>query len=171
MRLRAWLAARGHRADAIVSMLLVVAFAEYLVQPLKLTPVPTRPPPAYQWLRGQPEGVVAEFPMPTKSTLPLHEGEFQFLSTFHWRPIVNGYSGNWSIRWVRFLDQVKGFPDDDSIAALRAAGVTYVLVHERYFGQERYRQVLEQLRGQSDVEQAGDFDDDEFEIAVYRLTA
>jgi len=170
MRLRAWLTARSVRADAIVAILVVAAFAEYLVQPLKLTRVPTAIPPAYEWLRGQPEGVVAEFPMPTGATMPLHEGKFQFLSTFHWRPIVNGYSGNWSNRSLRFLERIKGFPDDESIRGLEAAGVTYVLLHERHFGQEPYRQLREQLQGRPHIEHAGRFDDGGFEIAAYRLT-
>jgi hypothetical protein len=168
-RVRAWMAARVRRMDAILAGLVVLAFAEYLVRPLKLMPVPTTPPPAYAWLRTQPAGVVAEFPMPTRSTAPLHEGEFQFLSTFHWRPLVNGYSGNWSHRHVRFLDRVGGFPDDGSIQALKEAGVSYVLVHERHYGRERYRQVLVGLQRRGHVEHLGRFDDEGFEIAVYRL--
>lgn len=168
-RLRTWLTLRGQRANVIVAALVVLAFTEYLVRPLKLTPVPTAPPPAYAWLRTQPEGVIAEFPMPTRSTAPLHEGEFQFLSTFHWRPLVNGYSGTWSDRHERFLDRVSGFPDEHTIQALKEAGVSYVLVHERHYGRERYRQVLEGLQRRGQVEHLGRFDDEGFEISVSRL--
>ncbi len=168
-RFRGWLVARGRNANPIIAALLVAAFAEYLVRPLQLTPVPVTTPPVYEWLASQPRGVVAEFPMPVKSTLPLHEGEFAFLSTFHWHPLVNGYSGNWSKRYVRLLESVSGFPDADSIAALEAAGVHYVLVHERYVGRERYRAMLDELRGRANVEASGRFPDDAYEISAYRL--
>jgi hypothetical protein len=169
VRLRAWLARRGYPSQASVATLLVLAFAEFLVRPLELIAVPTSAPAAYQWLRTQPAGVVAEFPMPTLSTLPLRDGEFQYLSTFHWRPMVNGYSGNYPDSYARLLLQVTAFPDDRAVAALAAAGVTYVLVHERYFGADSYRQIVERLRSRSQIERAGTFNDDAFEIAAYRL--
>ena len=163
------MAASTRHADAIVAALVVLAFVEYLVRPLELTPVPTNPPPTYEWLSRQPEGVVAEFPMPTKLTAPLYEGQFQYLSTFHWRPMVNGYSGSWSERHVRFLSRTSSFPDADSVAALRASGVTYGLIHERYYGRDRYREVLDRIRSLTDVQEAGRFPDNGFEVAVYRF--
>ena len=169
VRLRAWLAARGHRANVIVATLVVLAFAEYLVWPLKLTPVPTRAPPAYEWLRNQPAGVIAEFPMPWRWNAPLHEGRFQFMSTFHWRPLVNGYSGAWTDAHVRLLEEARGFPDEASIAALETAGVSYVLVHERHYGRDRYRQIVDELQARAHVRQLGRFDDDGFEVAIYQL--
>ena len=167
LRLHAWLANRGKRANAIVAGIIALAFAEYLLEPLKLVPVPTRTPPAYEWLRHQPRGVVAEFPMPVKETLPFHEGEFQFLSTFHWQPLLNGYSGNWSPRYVALLERLRHFPDAASFAALREAGVSYVLLHERHFGRERYVEITTRLA--SVLEEAGRFPDDGFEIAAYVL--
>jgi hypothetical protein len=168
-RVRVWLASRVRRPDTMLGLALAVAFAEYLVSPLALIDVPTNAPPAYEWLRTQPAGVVAEVPMPTRANLPFHEGEFQFLSTFHWRPLVNGYSGNWSKRYVHLLDRVSGFPDDEAVNALQAAGVTYVLVHERFIGQARYRAAMDALRRQNTLQPAGRFDDGDYEVAAYRF--
>ncbi len=164
-RLHAWLSARGRRANAVVAALIVLAFAEFLVKPLELVSVPTRTPPAYEWLREQPRGVVAEFPMPGKHNSPFHESEFQFLSTFHWYPLVNGYSGNWSNRQVAFLGRVRGFPDEGAIAALREAGVKYVLVHERHLGRDHYAETVARLHDHLTL--AGRFPDDGYEIAAY----
>jgi hypothetical protein len=166
-RLHAWLSARRLPANAVVAALIVIAFAEYLVKPLELVSVPTRTPPAYEWLRTQPRGVVAEFPMPTKQTSPLLEGEFQFLSTFHWYPLVNGYSGNWSKRHVGFLERVQKFPDEAAIAALREAGVEYVLVHERYLGRDHYAETVARL--DTRLTAAGRFPGDGYEIAAYLM--
>ena len=55
--------------------------------------LPERAPPLYAWLAKQPRGVVAEFPMPAPDTLPGIEPRYAYMSTFHWMPIVNGYSG------------------------------------------------------------------------------
>lgn len=166
-RLHAWLAARGRRADSVVALLVAFAFVEYLVQPLKLIPAPTSAPAAYAWLRQQPRGVVVEFPVPTRESGARLDAEFQFLSTFHWHTLVNGYSGNWSNAHVALLGRLKSFPDEASVAALREAGVTYVLVHERHVGRERYRDTTTRLVGI--LEEAGRFPDDEFEVAAYVL--
>lgn len=170
VRLRIWLQSWRLPIGAAAAAVVLIAFAEYLIAPRALVAVPTEPPPAYAWLRDQPGAVVAELPMPSRRTAPLHEPEFQFLSTFHWRPLVNGYSGNWSLRQVQVLDRMEGFPDEDSIAALRELGVTHVLLHERYFGREAYRGILEELSGRSALRFLRRFDDGRFEIAVYLLS-
>ena len=50
-------------------------------------------PPVYRMLAQQPRGVVAEFPVPRADALPGDEPEYAYMSTFHWFPLVNGYSG------------------------------------------------------------------------------
>jgi hypothetical protein len=169
VRLRAWLASLVRRPDLVVALVVTVAFAEYLVAPLALAAVPRTTPAAYLWLRVQPPGVLAELPMPVRANLPFHEGEFQFLSTFHWRPLVNGYSGNWTRRYVSLLDRVSGFPDDSAIEALKAAGVTDMLVHERFIGREPYRAAIAALGRRDDLQHVGRFDDGGYEIAAFRV--
>ena len=44
-------------------------------------------------------------------------------------PLVNGYSGLYTIRLARLLPFLPGFPDADSVRALEAYGVRTVVVH------------------------------------------
>lgn len=56
---------------------------------------------------------------------------FMLASTRFWKPIVNGYSGFKPGSFYRNVDALREFPDDASIAHLRALGVTHVVVDGR----------------------------------------
>jgi hypothetical protein len=104
---------------------------EYRVRPLHLVEFPNEPSPLHAWLAKQPRGVVAEMPMPDE--VPGSDPRTSYLSTFHWQPIVNGYSGFVPQSYLDRIDQVRRFPDDESIARLRRDGVRYIVVHlEQY---------------------------------------
>ena len=103
--------------------------------------------------------------------MPFHEGEFEYLSTFHWRPMVNGYSGNWTTRHIEFLEALRGFPDARSIDTLHAAGVSYVILHERYMGPSKYHSILQQLESATTLKRAETFSSDGDEVAVYEPQA
>jgi hypothetical protein len=51
-------------------------------------------------------------------------------ATRHWHPILNGYSGIVPASYEAHYRELRGFPDERAVAALRAAGVTHVVVHE-----------------------------------------
>ncbi len=149
----------------------VLAVAEYLVAPLALVAVPTTAPPVYQWLRQQPAGVVAEMPLPPPIGGPSYDAQFQYLSTFHWRPLINGYSGEGPGAYNFLLRKVADFPSDGSLATLRRAGVDYVVLHEREYGRERFAAITRVLDQRTDVTAHGLFDDGPFAVRVYRLGA
>jgi hypothetical protein len=59
------------------------------------------------------------------------------MSTFHWFPLVNGYSGVYPPSYLNRLERLRHFPDDASIEQMQADGVRYVIVHaSRYSGTE-----------------------------------
>ena len=60
--------------------------------------------------RQQPRGVVAEFPMPMPDTLPGHEPRYAYMSTFHWMPLLNGYSGYYPPSYLTRLSSLRTFP-------------------------------------------------------------
>ena len=102
----------------------------------------TRPPPLYAWLAKQPPGVVASLPMP--KIVPGHDPRISYMSTFHWKPIINGYSGfvpNW---YLERMEDLKFFPDDHAIARLRRDNVRYLVVH-----------LVEYLAGRTDQDHPG----------------
>ena len=130
---------------------------EYRVRPLELVPYPNNPPPLYAWLSTQPRGVVAELPMPLADQLPGFEPQYSYMSTFHWYPLVNGYSGNFPPSYLARIERLRGFPDATSLIQLRRDGVRYVVVHaDRYSPPE-----LETIRAalvQAGMAELGRFD-------------
>jgi hypothetical protein len=137
------LAASGYRAIAeagtrgsarvLAVAVCAVLLLEYRVRPLVLSPFPNRAPPVHAWLAGQPPGVVAELPMAVPEALPGPEPRYAFLSSFHWKPTVNGYSGYYPQSYLDRADAVRGFPDEPALARLRHDGVRYLVVHlEQY---------------------------------------
>ncbi len=171
-RLAAWWQARSRRrVGLVVASLAGLAVCEYLMLPLPLVAVETRPSPAYDWLRQQPPGPVAEMPMPVGRLLPFHDAEYDYFSTFHWHPIANGYSGMYPDSYNRLLTRMDGFPSDEALSDLRNWGITYLVVHERFYGSERYRSVTRALDARPDVAGYGPFPDGPFAIRTYRLLA
>jgi hypothetical protein len=130
---------------ALALGLCAILLLEYRVRPLRLVAYPNEAPPLYAWLAQQPRGVVAEFPMPTAG-LPGPDPVYSYLSTFHWQPLVNGYSGFYPPSYLARLEDVAGFPDLRSISRLRRDGVRYLVVHLSRLEQTRRQIVLDNLR-------------------------
>ena len=125
--------------------LCAILLAKYRVRPLELVPYPNTAPPLYAWLAAQPRGVVAELPM-RATGLPGADPAYSYLSTFHWQPIVNGYSGFYPASYLARLEAVADFPDERSIHRLRVDGVRYLVVHLREFEADRREEVVNSLR-------------------------
>jgi hypothetical protein len=164
----------GWAIPAVIALGLIVVL-ESLVRPMYLERVETRPGGVYRWLLAQPSGVVAEFPMPISGNKPidpgLYESRFAYNSTFHWRPLVNGYSGFWPSSYVELLRAAKDFPSDDALEALSAKGVEYLILHERFYGPEGYRRATRALDSRQDLTGFGPFGEGSFEVRAYRLPA
>jgi hypothetical protein len=149
-------------------VLLAAIMFEYVAIPQSLIAAPTDPEPAYIWLAGrQDDGAVIELPMPDEHALPGHDAEFTYQSTFHWLPIVNGYSGNVPQSYVDMLRAIRSFPSDDAIGLLHRLGVTYIVVHERFYGPALYKEVVDALDRRSDVVKQQSFGQSGEEVTVY----
>ena len=113
---------------------------EYRVRWINLVPYLNEPPPLYAWLAKQPPGVVASLPMP--KIVPGHDPRISYMSTFHWKPIINGYSGFVPNSYLERMEDLKFFPDDHAIARLRRDNVRYLVVHlVEYWPDERIRTI------------------------------
>ena len=122
------------RARPYVGVALVgVVMLEYWVAPLRLIGYPTTAPPLDAFLRQQPDGVVAHFPMPRGYRLPGQEPQYLYGSTFHWKPLVNGYSGYYPPTYVRRLRAMEKFPEPAALAYLREEHVRYLVIHESFY--------------------------------------
>jgi hypothetical protein len=113
----------------VVALAGAAVLLEYWVAPLELAPYLNAPPRLYAYLAHLPRGVVAQFPMPRPGSPPHHDPRYMYMSTFHWMPLVNGYSGFFPPSYLERLEKLATFPDPQSVAVLRNDGVRYVVVH------------------------------------------
>jgi hypothetical protein len=173
------LAARGHATvsaalparvrPALLVAISAVLLLEYWVAPLRLERFPNAPPPLYAWLANQPRGVVAEFPMPTPDALPGLEPRYAYMSTFHWMPTVNGYSGYYPDSYISRLDAMDTLPDDAAVAALLRYGARYVIVHPDFYDAARRDRVLRDISSNPRFVELGRFDDGLGVASVFRV--
>jgi hypothetical protein len=122
-----------------------IALAETLIVPIPMPRwsqlVDTRKdaPPVYRWLADQPgRDPVVHLPMLDVYGLErkpaFHESVYMVYSTLHWKPLVNGYAGIEPRRYVQIRELSMRFPADELLAALRAVGTRYVVVHRKGYG-------------------------------------
>ena len=137
----------GWRAGRLVGIgLLVLLLLELLTWNLYIYPIPTGDdvPDVYDWLADQ--GDVSIIELPTHVLGPAgtydrdlklapldifeylyREGDIMYFSTYHWKQVVNGYSGYSPFFYRRTITEMQGFPSQRSVDLLRGLGITYVL--------------------------------------------
>jgi hypothetical protein len=173
------LAAKGHAAvegalprrlrPALLAAIAAALLLEYWVAPLRLMRYPNNPPPLYAWLRTQPRGVVAEFPMPRPERLPGVEPRYTYMSTFHWMPLVNGYSGYYPLSYISRLEPMRAISDDAAVEALLRNSVRYVVVHPDFYDAARRDRVLTEVSANPRFTELGRFHDGLGTAVVYRI--
>jgi len=84
-------------------------------------------PAIYDALAAEPGAVVAELPFPEPGRVAANAPAVH-ASMRAWHPLLNGYSGYTTASYVQHFLAFQHFPDPSSIAALRAAGVTHIVV-------------------------------------------
>ena len=158
------------RGRVVALVLLALAALEYATVPRALIAAPIEAAPVYSWLANPTEpGAVVEFPLPDEHALPGHDAEFMYQSTFHWRPLVNGYSGHVPDAYIQWLRGMKSFPGRAAVEQLRRGGVRYVVVHERLCGSEAYRTITTGLDASAGVSRRAAFGGAGDEVAVYSV--
>jgi hypothetical protein len=97
-------------------------------------------PRVYVWLARQPEEfALLELPMPDAPDDFWREAAYVYFSAFHWKKLVNGYSGFFPPGYLHFYAEgLKGFPSRKTLRNIRDLGVRYVVIHlERYEPKQR----------------------------------
>ena len=137
--LLAWRAPKVVATAIAVVFLIEVAFVPMTVNatwgdgaitpPARVEPASSAPA-VYHTLAEMPDAtVVAEFPFGD----PAWELRYVYYSTVHWKRLLNGYSGGFPQAYqarVALLQRVRENPDA-AWRALRDAGTTHVVVHQR----------------------------------------
>ncbi len=128
----AWGLSRARRRVVVASLAILLPL-EHLSTPLPTWTFPTHDslPPVYARLaeiaRTQP-GPIVEFP-PNPVRLRRGESLWEYMSTFHWLPIVNGFSSYYPAQYDFVVDALLDLPDQQSFEMLRTLGVEYLVFH------------------------------------------
>jgi len=151
------LAKRKHASSKVLltGILSILILVEYISVPIPMASVPTGKdiPPVYQWLSKQKgDFPILELPLPYGGQDVRREALRMYFSTYHWKKLVNGYSGYFPPDYD-FLYQkgVKGFPSDDSIGLLRRRGIKYFIIHFDEYEKQDREFVANLLKGYEDI--------------------
>jgi hypothetical protein len=146
----AWLERRATRSPLLTGAALALLFAaEYATAPIRLedaAPVPE----AHRHLASLPPGAVVELPFwYMRTDFPRH-ARYMLLSTYHWHPLVNGYSDHIP-RWFRDeVIRISSFPTAESLQiVVNRHQARYAIFHSRYYDSRsrlRLRERLEQYK-------------------------
>ena len=139
------------RQRSIVMAVVVVTMLELVPHPLPIAPVKVGAaiPPVYGWLRTlDPRAVVAEIPSAGRTGYA--SLEYEYLSTYHWHPLVNGGSAFDPGAYKQIGTKLDAFPDPRAVEDLRSLGVRYLIAHFDDLDGNEIRRLneadLEQLR-------------------------
>lgn len=156
------LAAQGHRMIAgwlrtsrirrlVIWSIPLALIMEFATRNEGLTSLGTKAPSVYTWLAAQEDVVVLDYPVPAPHSLPGQEAMYQWLSTFHWRPLVNGYSGSYPRSYLRLLHDLRRFPDRRAIRALAQRRVRFIIVHLDILPDRDFRRLRRSLLSSADL--------------------
>ncbi|HEV3140932.1 MAG TPA: hypothetical protein VGY57_10470 [Vicinamibacterales bacterium] len=171
----AWMADRIRPPRAVGPVLAaigVLIIAEYASRPLDIMIIPTSPLPVYADLTRDngdgPTAALVEFPLSAAD-----DPTYMYYSTFHWRNLVNGYSGFFPPWFKQFGDTLVQLPDDTAILMIKRHEAQYLVIHgERLYG-ARYPQLVEELGRRSDLKlislQPAAREGQHGETALYRI--
>jgi len=100
---------------------------------VKTLPVGSNVPQVYQVLARNAPGPVLEIPAGSPAgdlRAMATESEYMFFSTFHWHPLLNGYSGYWPPSYAPVVALARALPNEHATEILtRTTGLRYVVVH------------------------------------------
>ncbi|MCC7201189.1 MAG: hypothetical protein IT393_00760 [Nitrospirae bacterium] len=108
-------------------------------------PIPASPvaagsniPGVYKWLANQKgDFAILELPLPGQTTDLWKETQYMYYSIYHWKRLVNGYSGYFPPSYnYLYSEGMKDFPSDASIGLLRQLGIKYIILHSAAYGND-----------------------------------
>ena len=125
------------------------------------------PPPVYEALPPSTR-VILELPLvdPDMTLEPV----YMYFSTFHWHPLVNGYSGFSPRSRQQLVAMMATFPDDAGMTELRRREVDAIVVHGAFHrSPEAYQTLVDALDRRGDVALVRTVKWQERESRVYRM--
>jgi hypothetical protein len=105
---------------------LLLTGIEYRAFPVPVHRVEEQPGPVYRWMATLPAGTpVIEMPFGTD-----HDVEYEFRSTAHWQPLLNGYSGSGPAHYHELFGLMSEKPiRDRAVERARELGAEILVLH------------------------------------------
>jgi hypothetical protein len=166
-----WLSGSKAR-KAILLGLPALILGEYLSLPVPYASVPVKDqiPEVYQWLNRQPgDFAVVEFPLPAENRIPYIECRRVYYAAYHWKRMVEGYSGFFPPLYLELLRRYASMPVGQIIRDLKDLKVRMIIAHT---AEMRHSPVLSELMSlaqrEADLREIARFDEDIVYELVYR---
>jgi hypothetical protein len=145
----AWLLGRIHSSGKrllLGSGFALLVLIEYASFPISMPSVPVGRdfPQVYTWLAQQPgDFAILEIPLPNRPEEIFQDAPYVFFSTYHWKKLVNGYSGFIPPGYTRlYQEELRDFPSEETLRRIQQLGVHYVIVHLAYYPQPKREQIM-----------------------------
>lgn len=142
----AMLAGLGHsyiRNRLFGTLLLVLAAAECYGGPLYWSMEAPVLPPIYQSLaRTDEPGALVELPLPPPESF-YQNARYVYRSIFHWKPIVNGYSGFVPESYREAHDSLMKGDFQEGLVVWRGKGVRWLLAHTARMGPRMRKRIAD----------------------------
>jgi uncharacterized membrane protein YozB (DUF420 family) len=101
--------------------------------------------PAYRFLARLPRGPVVELPFFwERNDFPRH-ARYMFNSTYHWQPLINGYSDHIPGDFREMVVPVSSFPTLESFELLKARRTRYAVFHLGMYDERSRLRLMERL--------------------------
>lgn len=145
---------------------------EYASRPIPLQPIPAAIPEVYADLLRDGGSVspaaLVEYPMSARD-----DPTYMYYSTFHWQPLVNGYSGFFPASYTEVVAASQDLPGDAFIDLIKRRGARYLAVHQERMIGSRYVRMIPELDRRSDLRlvsrRPGERYGQHGEISLYRI--
>jgi hypothetical protein len=137
---RSWKTSLG---KALIVLLILVEYAS-MPLPVKSIPVKKEIPEVYQWLLTKKEDLVLlELPLPNfEKGRALVECLRLYYSIYHWKKMVNGYSGYFPPLFDEICRRWKDLRFDQNIADLQTLGVNIIIIHASDLTKKDIKQII-----------------------------
>ena len=132
------------RGQTMFVVLFVLAIADTYRAPLRMREGPPVPD-AYRTLARLPRGPVIEVPFWSDRLAYHRHAEYMLGSTYHWQPLINGYSDHIPQDFRDAALPLSSFPSADSFKILEQLGARYVVVHLDLMNDQDRKAIVDRL--------------------------
>ncbi len=163
-----WL--RTPRAAAGVAVLIAaLVVVEYTNMDLAMQKLPRKTPALARFLAQDSARVIMHYPVPRPEALPGLDPWYSYLSTFHWKKLINGYSAFVPPGYIGFMEVMRRFPDDRSLDEIRHRKIDLLVIHRSGMPASHFSELMIALENRPDLTFAGAFADGNLGALVYRV--